>query len=201
MVEEAEIAHQTEEIAEAHQHERFNRMVAVTVAVVALFMVLGKIKDDNLERRTMVALVTELDDWNYYQAKSLKQHMFEIEDQHWQLMQSLFAAAPAAVLQQMTAAREAWSAQGYKEKTDSAGLQTQAQAEEANVEALKEQDHDFHFSEALLTLAITLFAVSALIRGRWLYGVGLAVAILGAAMELAGFLGFSLHPAFLQFLT
>jgi hypothetical protein len=201
MVEEAEVAHQTEEIAEAHRHERFNRMVAVTVAIVALSMVLGKIKDENLQRRTMVALIQDLDDWNYYQAKSLKQHMFELEDQHWQLMESLFATAPAPVRQQMDSARQDWSAQGSKEKKEGADLQTKAQAEETNLEGLKEQSHDFHFAEALLTLAITLFAVSALTRGRWLYALGLAIAILGAALELAGFLGLSVHPSFLQFLT
>jgi hypothetical protein len=202
VVEEAEIAKQTEELAEAHKHDRFNRMVAITVAVLALTMVLGKVKDSNLQIGMLASLTEQLDNWNYYQARSLKQHQFELQTQDWQLKQALPGPAlTPAQQQQLAAALALWQTEAAKEATGKADLQKKAEAAKAHYDALREQDHSFHFSEALLTLAITLFAVSALVKSKHLYGLGLAVALVGFVIELGGFLRWNLHLDFLRFLT
>jgi heme/copper-type cytochrome/quinol oxidase subunit 4 len=202
MVEEAEISKETEEIAEAHKHGRFNRLVAITVAVLALVMVLGRVKEDNLGRRALATLMQEVDQWNYYQDKSLKQHMFELQIQHWQLVLATSGSGLAAAgRQQIAAALQGWQTQARKESDQKAEALKTAQADEAAHEALEEQEHGFSFAQALMTLAVTLFAVSALVQSKPLYGFGLGVAILGLIIQLGGFLGWNLHLAFLHFLT
>jgi hypothetical protein len=201
MVEEAEIHKQTEELAEAREHDRFNRMVAITVAILALTMVLGKVKESNLQIRMQASLTEQLDDWNYYQARSLKQHEFELQIQHWQLMQGLPGTVTPEKQPQIAAALAQWQAAAAKEASGKADLQKKGDAAQKQYEDLREQDHQFHFSEALLTLAITLFAVSALVKSKPLYGLGLGVAIVGFVMELGGFLSWDLHLGFLKFLT
>jgi hypothetical protein len=202
VVEEAEISKQTEELAEARKHDRFNRMVAITVAVLALTMVLGRVKDSNLQIRMMASLTEQLDDWNYYQAKSIKQHQFESQIQDWQLHEALPGPALTPAQQQkLDSALAKWQAQAAKEAAEKADLQAKAEAAKAEYDALREQDHGFHFAEALLTLAVTLFAVSALVKNKPLYGLGLGVAIVGFGMELGGFLGWNLNVQLLRFLT
>jgi hypothetical protein len=52
-------------------------------------------------------------------------------------------------------------------------------------------------AEALLSVAIALFGVTALTRKRWLLGVALVFASFGAIFGWAGFLGWNLHPDWL----
>jgi hypothetical protein len=202
MVEEAEISKQTEEISEAHQQGRFNRLVAITVAILALVMVLGKVKDDNLGRRTLATLMHEVDQWNYYQDKSLKQHMFELQVQHWELVLATSGTSlTPAGRQQITAAMGGWKTSARQESDQKAEALKTARADEAEHDALEEQEHEFNFAQALMTLAVTLFAVSALVHSKPLYGFGLGIAVLGGIMELSGFLAWNLHLGFLHFLT
>jgi hypothetical protein len=201
-VEQAQIHEQTAQLAEAHKHDLFNRMVAITVAVLALFMVLGKVKDGNIETKMMTTLMVQLDDLNLMQDRSIKQHLFELQIQHWQLMQGLSGLnLRPAEQQQLTALLADWQAEAAHMEQAKTDLKTKADATKAKHDALKIQDQQFHFSEALLTLAITLFAVSALVKSKHLYGVGVGVSVLGIVMELSGFLSWNLHLDFLRFLT
>jgi len=52
-------------------------------------------------------------------------------------------------------------------------------------------------AEALMSIAIAVFGITALTQRRWLLVIALVFAGLGALMGLAGFLGLSLHPNFL----
>jgi hypothetical protein len=58
-------------------------------------------------------------------------------------------------------------------------------------------DDQFDMADALLSVAIALFGVTALTRKRWLLGIALVFAIFGATFGLAGFLGWNMHPDWL----
>ncbi|MEO6690617.1 MAG: DUF4337 family protein, partial [Dokdonella sp.] len=53
-------------------------------------------------------------------------------------------------------------------------------------------------SDASLSIAISLLALTALTRKRWLYGLALVPTVFGIIMGLAGLLGWSLHPDMLS---
>jgi hypothetical protein len=187
---------------EARHHTGINRTIAITVSFVALVMVLGKVKDDNIMRRMFAAQTAELDDWNYYQARSIKAHMFELQAQQWQLA-SATMPAPLSDAQRarIGAAVKKWQGEADRENAGKDSLQKKAEGEEKEYESLHLTDHQFHFSEALLTLAVTLFAVAALTQGTALYIVGVVVAAMGCIVTLGGFLGWQIELTFLKFLT
>ena len=58
-------------------------------------------------------------------------------------------------------------------------------------------DDQFDMAEALMSIAIALFGVTALTQRRALLVVAFVFAGFGALMGLAGFLGLHLHPDFL----
>jgi len=62
---------------------------------------------------------------------------------------------------------------------------------------LNYRDDQFDLSDAFLALAISLLAVTALTRRRWLYWVALVPTGFGTVMGLAGLLGWQLHPTML----
>ena len=52
-------------------------------------------------------------------------------------------------------------------------------------------------SDALISIAVSLAAVAALVETRWLLYIGWVAGGFGVIMGLAGFLGWSIHPDFL----
>src|SRR5436305_15095697 len=55
------------------KHARLNSWVAVTVALLATFMGVCKVKDDNIVQAMQQAQADKLDHWNFYQARNIRQ--------------------------------------------------------------------------------------------------------------------------------
>src|SRR3954463_12570827 len=72
---------------------RLNSYVAVTVALLATFLGICKVKDDNIVQGMQQAEADRLDHWNFYQARNIRE-----EFAHAELVQLklLGATAPAA---------------------------------------------------------------------------------------------------------
>lgn len=188
-----ETKEKTEEIME-HGHDRFNRMVAIAVAVVAVLMTLGKIKNEKIVEHMLAVQAKELDQWNYFQSKSIKQHLFQLQVEQWELQrETANMAAPAR--QRVDGKLKKW--QGEIKRYDKEKGEAQASAEEARreYEHLEARNDQFHFAEAVLSLSIALFAVASLARSRMLFGLGMFFAAVGFVMGVAGFLGHTLYPA------
>ena len=54
---------------------RLNAAVAITVALLATFMGICKVKDDNIVQAMQQAQADKLDHWAYYQARNLRQEV------------------------------------------------------------------------------------------------------------------------------
>jgi hypothetical protein len=186
-----ETKERTEQILE-HGANRFNRMVAVAVAIVAVLMTLGKIKSEKIVEHMLAVQATELDQWNYYQSKSVKQHLYQLQVEQWQLQQRSAALSPsgsAAIGSQLAK----WGAEIKRYDKEKAEAQEAAEKARRDYEHLELRNDQFHFTEALFGLSIALFAVASLARTRMLFGLGLFFAACGVGMGLAGFLGWTVR--------
>ena len=76
-------------------------------------------------------------------------------------------------------------------------VQAQAKDQEALYDALNIHDDQFDMSDALISIAVSLAAVAALVETRWLLYIAWVAGGFGVIMGLAGFLGWSIHPDFL----
>ena len=57
---------------------RLNNLVAISVAIISVFMAVTKVKDDNIVQAMLQAKSDAVDTWNEYQSKKLKHHMAEL---------------------------------------------------------------------------------------------------------------------------
>src|ERR1041385_2054236 len=89
-----ELKEQTEEIVGGGETSPLNKAVAVAVVLCAVFMAVCKVKDDNIVQAMQASQVEKLDQWNLYQAKSLKQHMFEVQAENGQIQIATQSAMP-----------------------------------------------------------------------------------------------------------
>src|ERR1700712_1198489 len=74
---------------------RLNTRVAITVALLATFLGICKVKDDNIVQAMQQAQADKLDHWNFYQARNVRKEVAEAAEVQLGLAA---AAAPAAQL-------------------------------------------------------------------------------------------------------
>ena len=152
------------------------------------------IKDDNIKQAMDRAENERLDHWNFYQARNIREEVMAATAAQ---MRAAAQAAPVpqrANYEQVAAKYEALAADQGKKKDE---LQKQALEDDKVYEALNYRDDQFDISDALLALAISLLAVTALTHKRWLYYIALVPTAAGVLMGLAGLFGWHIHPAML----
>ena len=183
----------SELLPESNARDRLNNWIAISVALLAAFMAITKVKDDNIVQAMLQAKTDAVDTWSEYQSKRIKQHMLELgRDQ----TVALRATAPqaAATLDEQVKHYESEIARYQNEETE---LQDKARSLEKQYDALNFRDDQFDLSDAFLSVALAMLAVTALTRKRWLLWLSLVFGVFGFIMGLAGLIGWKIHPDWL----
>jgi hypothetical protein len=168
-----------------------NPAVAVTVALLATFMGICKVKDDNIVQAMQQAQADKLDHWQFYQARNIREEITKSTLTQLQL-QALSAPAAAQAAYQEKITLYSNIAKDQNSKKDE--LKAQAEKDQATYDALNFRDDQFDLSDAAIAIAIALLAVASLTGLPWLYLLALVPSGFGTIMGLAGLLGWAIHP-------
>jgi len=179
------------EVADARSSRKLNTLVAISVALLATFMGICKVKDDNIVQAMQQAQADKIDNYSWYQARNIRE---EIAKATVAELTAQAASAPQqaqAVYQEQIKAYQA-IAQDQEEKKKT----QQADAEKADntYNELNYHDDQFDLSDAMLALAISLLALTALTQKRWLFVIAMVPTFFGTLMGLAGLFGWAIHP-------
>lgn len=171
---------------------RLNNLVAITVAIISVFMAITKVKDDNIVQAMLQAKSDAVDTWNEYQSKKLKQHLAELGLGQVQAMQVMAQGRGSAVL----SAQE----KGYRQtiaryRTEEEALSKKAKGFEKQYDDLNFRDDQFDLSDATLSISLAMLAITALTGKRKLLALAWLIAGFGLLMGVAGLMGLPLHPA------
>lgn len=177
---------------------RLNMLVAITVALLATFMGICKVKDDNIVQAMQQAQADKLDHWAFYQARNVRE---DVAKGTLLQLQLGLAAAPASLApgarthyEEAIAHYEKFVGEQKQKKEE---LQAAAGRDQATYDAANFRDDQFDMSDAFLAISVALLAVTSLTAQRWLYGLSLVPTTFGVVMGLAGLCQWSLHPAWL----
>ena len=127
---------------------RLNAIVAITVALLATFMGICKVKDDNIVQAMQQAQADRIDHWSYYQARNLRQEVAEATAVQLELARPAnvpdAAAYDAAITRYKTLAAE------QAKKKDE--VRAQAEQDQKTYDALNYRDDQFDLADALVKL-------------------------------------------------
>ena len=168
-----------------------NTFVAITVALLATFMGVCKVKDDNIVQAMQQAQADKLDHWNFYQARNIRQDVAEATATQLRLAKLGRPATEAAAYDEAIARYDAKAAAEAQKKAE---LKAQAEQDQKTYDSLNFHDDQFDLSDAALAIAIALLAVAALTRIWWMYWLSWVPISFGVLMGLSGLLGWALHP-------
>jgi hypothetical protein len=172
-------------------HRRLNAAVAVTVALLATFMGICDVKDDNIVQGMQAAQADKIDYWSYYQARNIREEIARATIVQLKLQAVGASAEQKSGFDAAIKDYEKLAADQNKKKED---LKVQAEQAQKNYDALNFRDDQFDLSKASIAIAISLLAVAALTQLWWLYLLSLLPSVFGVVMGIAGLTAGSLHP-------
>ena len=173
------------------QFRKLNQCVAITVALLATFMGICKVKDDNIVQSMQQAQANKIDHWNFYQARNIREEVAKGTLIQLRLAAPSQPAAQGPAYQQAIAQYTQLAAEQAQKKNE---LKALAEQDQKDYDAANFRDDQFDLADALLAIAISLLAVTALTHLWWLYFVALVPTGFGVLMGLSGLVGWGIHP-------
>ncbi|WP_068072620.1 DUF4337 domain-containing protein [Novosphingobium lentum] len=179
------------EVSAEAKDKRLNRLVAITVVLLSVFTGLCNIKDGNLVQNMQQAKSDSVDTWGEYQATRTKLHIAQTARAEVTVIAQGTSGAGKAQAAQTLATLDGEIA---KYTAEAPKLAAKAQGFADSYDALNVHDDQFDASEALISTAISLAAVAALVEsfgvlfGSWAFGA------FGLFMGVCGFARLAFHP-------
>jgi len=193
-----DVAQEAAEVVE----DRLVSAAAVAIALLATFMAFCGVKGDNTDYAIIQENADAMDQWAMYQAKSMKQYMFELQRDSFQA--DLALAGPnvsAAARRRLGERLKEYEASIARYEGEKEEIKRTAEGHEKARDALNEVANKLDLCEVFLSLAVALMAITILTKRRWLFGVSAAPGLIGILLGMAAFLNlpFSVPlPGFLQ---
>ena len=194
----AEIADTITEAVERAGDSRLNSMVALFVAITAVLMALCNIKDGNIVQAMSQSQSRAVDEWSHYQAKSTKQHLAEDMAANVEAQIALAPHLTPEARAKAEAVRARLLAEAATEAREKLAVQRTAQGHERDYDAWNVHDDQFDMADAMFSVAVALYGVTALTQRRWLFAMAVLATLTGAVLGLCGFMHWAFHPDWLS---
>ena len=193
-LEEDDDKRRTEKDDAAASRARLNTWVAISVALLATFMGICKVKDDNIVQAMQQAQADKIDNYAWYQARNIREEIANSTVAQLRVMQTSASPQAQSVVQDQIKTFQALAQEQEEKKKVQ---QADADKADQTYNELNFHDDQFDLSDAMLALAISLLAVTALTQKRWLFIIAMVPTFFGVLMGLAGLFSWHIHPNFL----
>ena len=141
----------SEDSARDKRNARLNAAVAVTVAILATFLGICNVKDDNIVQAMQAAQADKIDLWNFYQARNIREEIALATIEQLTLDRLGRSEADAAAFDRSLARYRALASSQNAKKEE---LKTKAEQAQKDYDRLNYRDDQFDLAEAAIAIAI-----------------------------------------------
>jgi hypothetical protein len=193
------IAEIHEERAENEAADKFRNRAALLIAILAAVLAVGGLGGGNATDDMVANNIKASDSWAFYQAKNVRQTMYEIEADNLKAQLPGLSGEARSAAEARLKDYEATIAR-YDSEPDAEApndpvkgegkkqISARAKSYEAAFDQASERDNNFDLAEVALQLALVLGSVAILAVNRWILGLSLVLGIAGSLLTLNGFL-------------
>lgn len=182
--------------------DRLNAMIAVTIALLASFLGICKVKADNINQAMQLCQADKIDHWAWFQARNIRQDIYlNVADQlrvqarlNGHTVASADGATTPTIDPKWEAAAKTYEDKAARQQTKMEEVKEKAEGFQKRYEELDTRDDQFDLMDAALSIAISLLAIASLTQSYGLYFVALVPGTFGFFMGLAGLFGWAFHP-------
>ncbi len=194
--------HEIAESIPGHEHrrthsaetdDRFRRFTGIYVGVVAMLLAIATLGGANATKAMLSANISASDTYAYYQAKVLRQAVFETAAGQIDTLLAAQPAMPDGAKAKAAALAERYRAVAARAASDPRSghgqkeLFAQARHWEKKRDRAEARNRNFEFAEALYQIAIVLGSVSIVAASRRLLDLSGVLATLGTLLMLNGY--------------
>ena len=164
--------------------EPWLNLLALTTVILAVCATMATFKGGGYSTKAVLSQAQASDQWAFYQAKSIKGNLYEVEAMRLKRDLQLASKATAPVLEKSLADVEKKVTKYDSEKAD---IQKEAHRFEDMKADAQKHGAPFGLAVIYLQIAILLSSIAALMKKPPVYWVGLAVGIVGLVYFVNGF--------------
>lgn len=160
--------------------EKWMRGVAITTTCLAVMTSIAAARGAACGSKTQLLTAVENSKWAYYQAKSIKQNLIEIQKNAFEVaaIGAVNAEQKAAYDEKLaTAAREA-----TRYETEKNQIRKEAEDTATKNNLLAKKGNFFSGSVVFFQIAIMLSSVSALLKKKYMWIIGLLFGVIAAVL-------------------
>lgn len=176
--------------------ERFRRLVAVAIGVLAMLLAITGLGGDDASTGIVNANIEVTDTFAFFQARNIRQTSTQLAADEMEILLRTRPDLPPDVRAEIEGRIERYKATVARFESDPVGgegkqeLLAKARALEEDRDRRQRQDPNFDYAEALYQIAIVLASVSIVAASRRLFALSLALGAVATVLMLNGFLLF-----------
>ena len=175
-------------MAEEKKEKWLNYLALISVILVVC-ATLSTFKGGSYSTRSVLSQTMASDQWAFYQAKSVKGYLYEIQKEELELgLKGSGAGAPAQQIQELRRKIDEYQGKIDKYNAEKAEIEKAARNYETVKTHSLEHSQSFGMAVIFLQVAILLSSIAALMKKKKVWVLGLASGSVGILFFLNGFL-------------
>jgi hypothetical protein len=162
--------------------------LALTTVILAVCATLSTFKGGGFSTRSVIRQAQASDQWAYYQAKSVKSNLYEVQHEKLQLeLEALPANAPESVRAHYRKLIDGYAQKLAKYENDRNQIQTQARGLEKERDDAQRHGQPFGMAVIFLQVAILISSIAGLFKRKEIWLAALPVGLIGLLYFADGF--------------
>ncbi len=161
----------------AEQNDGWLKGIALTTAVMAVFAAITTLYLGKYTSRAIMNQGLESNQWAYFQSKSIKQHTYEIQKQKLELEKLCQPRLPGEAQLRYVELLADYNKNIKRYDKEKEEIKTSAEAHAREKDLSQQRSGNFGYGLIFLQIGIMLSSIAALTRQKYLWYIGVAVAI------------------------
>jgi hypothetical protein len=168
--------------------EQWLNYLALSTVILAVCATLSTFKGGGYSTRSVMSQTQASDQWAYFQSKSIKGYIYEMQKDKLELeLKALGNKAAPGLLEDYRAKISGYSGKIAKYDEEKAQIQKEAKGLEAKRDEAQKHGQAFGIAVIFLQIAILLSSIAALTKKKLVWLLGVAVGLLGIVYFANGF--------------
>ena len=190
----AEVELPNPEELEERRDKAFSRRVALTTAIYAVVLAIASLGGNNSMKDMLLAQQQSSDQWAFYQAKVIREHLYRAQKLVMEAELADAAAVRGPRQDRLEALAKQFADEEKRYNAEKKDIEKDAKRLEHERDVNRDRDPYFDYAEVLLQIAIVCSSVSILSTSRPMFWFSMALALLGVVFTANGFLLFFRFP-------
>ena len=165
--------------------------LALTTVILAVCATLSTLKGGGFSTRSVISQAQASDQWSYYQAKSIKGYIYDLQKEKLEMeLKSLRAGVSRSLVAEYEKKIDSYGQKVKKYDEDKEEIKKKAEDLEKQRDDAQKHSSAFGLAAMFLQIAILLSSIAALMKKKLFWLLGLAAGCFGLVSFLNGFFSF-----------